>query len=49
MHAGVEKSGRITSVLVSMCQDIFFQACKKRFFFSPPVAAFTPEQQLISK
>lgn len=24
MHAGVEKSGGITSVLVSMCQDFFF-------------------------
>ena len=27
MHAGVEKSGGITSVLVSMCQNFFF------FFF----------------
>ena len=24
MHAGVEKSGGITSVLVSMCQNFFF-------------------------
>lgn len=24
MHAGVEKSGGITSVLASMCQNIFF-------------------------
>lgn len=40
MHAGVEKSGRITSVLVSMCQDIFFRAFKKRFFFSFSVATF---------
>lgn len=50
MHAGVEKSGRITSVLVSMCQDIFFfKLLRKDFFFSPLVAAFTPQQQLISK
>lgn len=28
MHAGVEKSGGIASVLVSMCQDFFF-------FFEP--------------
>lgn len=32
MHAGVEKSGRITSVLVSMCQNIFFESLRKDFF-----------------
>ena len=35
MHAGVEKSGGITSVLVSMCQDIFFEPLRKDFFFPP--------------
>lgn len=50
MHAGVEKSGGITSVLVSMCQNIFFWVFKKRFFslllhgqFQPPPPA--PDQQ----
>lgn len=36
MHAGVEKSGGITSVLVSMCQDIFFEPLRKDFFSPSP-------------
>lgn len=43
MHAGVEKSGGITSVLVSMCQNIFFfESLRKDFFLSFSMASFNP-------
>lgn len=32
MHAGVEKSGGIASVLVSMCQDFFFFETLREIF-----------------
>ena len=56
MHAGVEKSGGITSVLVSMCQNFFFfWVFKKRFFslllhgqFQPSTAADQQGEELFA-